>query len=143
MKTMKSVILFIVLMFIATLVYSQVPMKMSYQAVVRDTASNLVTNQEISMKVSILQGTTEGVVVYVEDLNPITNLNGLISIEIGAADGFSSINWANGPYFLKTEIDPSGGTDFSILGISQLLSVPYSMYSNKAKHQDNSLLYTF
>jgi hypothetical protein len=113
--------------------YAQAPSKMSYQAVIRNSANTLVTNQAIRMRISILQTTATGTAVYVETQTPMTNANGLASMEIGGgtvvSGNFSTINWANGPYFVKTETDPTGGTNYTITGTSQLLSVPYAMHA--------------
>ncbi|MCF8296668.1 MAG: PKD domain-containing protein [Saprospiraceae bacterium] len=108
---------------------AQIPQKMSFQAVIRNTNNQLVTNQTVGMQISILQASVTGTVVYIETQTTTTNDNGLITIEIGGQSGFDTINWANGPYYLKTETDPTGGTNYTIKGTSQLLSVPYSLYS--------------
>jgi hypothetical protein len=136
---MKQVFTFLVPMAIGILltasVFAQSPEKMSYQAVIRDASDNLVTSQAVGMQISILQGSASGTAVYVETQSPTTNANGLVSLEIGTgttSDDFSSIDWANGPYFIKTETDPAGGTSYSITGTSQLLSVPYSLHSGRA-----------
>jgi hypothetical protein len=85
------------------------------------------------MQISILQGSANGTAVYVETQTPTTNTNGLVSLEVGGgtvlSGNFSTIDWANGPYFIKTETDPAGGTNYTITGTSQLLSVPYAMYA--------------
>jgi uncharacterized protein (TIGR02145 family) len=113
--------------------YSQSPQKMSYQAVIRDNSNSLVTNQTVGLRISIIQGTPAGTSVFVETHTPNSNSNGLITIEIGGGTAvtgtFSTINWANGPYFVKTETDPTGGSSYTITGTSQLLSVPYALYS--------------
>lgn len=113
--------------------FSQAPQKMTYQAVIRDADNQLVTTQ-IRMQISILKGATNGDVVYNEVLTPIPNINGLITIEIGEGDpdSFEIIDWSDGPYFIKTETDPSGGTNYTITGVSQLLSVPFSLFANRA-----------
>ena len=112
---------------------AQSPNKMSYQAVVRNSGGTLVQNSTIGMKISILQGSTSGTVVYAETQTPNTNINGLVSIEIGGGTlvtgSFTSIDWSSGPYFIKTETDPTGGTSYNITGTSQALSVPYALYS--------------
>jgi trimeric autotransporter adhesin len=114
--------------------YAQVPQKMSYQAVIRDSDDNLVTNTEIGMRVTILEGSV-GIEVYQEifDPNPVTNDNGLVTLEIGSGTptigSFEDINWENGHISIKTETDPTGGTNYTITGQSQLLSVPYALYS--------------
>lgn len=114
--------------------FGQTPEKMSYQAVIRNSNDVLVANTPIRMQISILQATVDGTVVYSEIQTPTTNLNGLISIEIGIEAGFNSIDWANGPLFIKTETDPTGGTNYSITGTSQLLSVPYALHAKTAEN---------
>ncbi len=128
-------------------VFAQSPEKMSYQAVVRNDKGVLVQNSPIGLRISILQGSTTGTEIYKEifNPNPLTNANGLVSIEIGGGikvsrETFSAINWSNGPYFVKTETDPLGGTDYSITGVSQLLSVPYALYTTTADSAKNSNL---
>jgi hypothetical protein len=117
-------------------VFAQTPEKMSYQAIVRDASNKLLTSKAVGMQISILQGSTTGTSVYVETQTPTTNTNGLVSIEIGngtAMSGtFSGIDWVNGPYFIKTETDPNGGTNYTISGTSQLLSVPYALHAKTA-----------
>lgn len=115
---------------------SQAPEKMSYQAIVRNGSGQLLINQGIAIKVSLLQGSPAGTLVYSERLTGNTNANGLISLEIGTgtvlSGVFSSIDWTLGNYYLKTETDPSGGTNYTIAGTSQLLSVPYALYAKSA-----------
>jgi hypothetical protein len=115
--------------------FGQSPNGMSYQAVIRDASDNLVTSQTVGMQISILQGSASGTAVYTETQTPTANANGLVSVEIGTgttSDDFSSIDWANGPYFIKTETDPAGGTSYTITGTSQLLSVPYALHAKTA-----------
>ncbi|MEI8203857.1 MAG: hypothetical protein WCH34_12625, partial [Bacteroidota bacterium] len=138
-KTLSKIftLLIIILAYqqISTSVFGQSPQKMSYQAVIRGATNNLITNHAVGMRVSIIQGSATGTVVYKELYNPDpqTNANGLVDLEIGAGvpilGTFAGINWANGPYFIKTETDPTGGTSYSIVGTSQLLSVPYALYA--------------
>lgn len=113
---------------------AQAPQKMSYQAVIRDNAGQLIVNHLVGMQVSILKNSPSGNAVYTETLTPATNANGLISIEIGNATGFDTINWGSDIYFIKTETDPTGGTTYSITGTSQLLSVPYAIHAKTAEN---------
>lgn len=130
---MIKVLSFIVTVLVTTTLLAQSPERMSYQAIVRDSNNKLVTNQKVGIQISILQGTPTGTVAYNETQTPITNSNGLISIEIGGESGFNTIDWANGPYFIKTETDPTGGTNYSIIATSQLLSVPYALHTKTAE----------
>ena len=134
---MKKIITICAALFITASVFAQAPEKMSYQAVVRDASDNLITNTQIGMQISILQGSASGTAVYVETQEPTTNTNGLVSLEIGSgtvvSGDFTAIDWANGPYFIKTETDPTGGTSYSITGTSQLLSVPYALHAKTAE----------
>jgi hypothetical protein len=111
---------------------------MSYQAVVRNSSNELVTNQNVGIRIQILQGSESGDAVYSETQIVTTNTNGLLSIEIGGTSAivelgsFSTIEWLNGPYFVKNEIDPTGGTNYTITGTSQILSVPYAFHAKTA-----------
>ena len=128
----KSCFLLLVLCLSGTIL-AQAPQKMSYQAVIRNNTNLLVTSTAVGMRISILQGSIFGPSVYVETQNPMTNANGLVSLEIGSGTpiigSLATINWANGPYFIKTETDPTGGIGYSITGTSELMSVPYALFS--------------
>jgi hypothetical protein len=139
---MKRIFTIIIAVLLTASVFAQAPEKMSYQAVIRDASDNLVTNQTVGMQISILQGSTSGTVVYSETQTPTTNDNGLLSIEFGGGIGFDTINWANDSYFIKTETDLTGGSTYTITGTSQLLSVPYALYSNNSLNDNtgNQLL---
>src|SRR5574344_3123602 len=130
---MKKVFTILLAVFLTATVSAQSPNKMSYQAVIRNSSDALVTNTQIGLEVNIRQGTTSGTVVYTETQTPTTNANGLVSIEIGGGSGFNTIDWANGPYFIETKTDPAGGTNYTITGTSQLLSVPYALYAKTAE----------
>ena len=130
---MKRILTIFTAVLLTANVFAQSPEKMSYQAVVRNSDDQLVTDKQVGMQISILQGTATGAVVYIETQTPSTNANGLVSIEIGGGVGFNTINWSDGPYFLKTESDPTGGTNYTITGISQLLSVPYAFHAKTAE----------
>ncbi len=120
----------------ATLLMAQAPQKFTYQAVVRDAAGNLVSNAPVGVRVSILESAADGDAVYCETHLNNTNATGLLTLEVGggtATDGdFASIDWPNGPYFLKTEMDVKGGTNYTITSSQQLLSVPYALYAHYA-----------
>lgn len=127
-------LLFIAALALGTyLVSAQAPEKMSYQAVIRNATGQLVQNQNVAVKASILQNSGTGTVVFSELLLGTTNANGLMNLAIGSGTvltgSFSSINWSTGNYYLKTETDPTGGSNYTIAGTSQLLSVPYAMYA--------------
>ena len=149
---MKKLITILTLLLINLLLVAftpPVPEKISYQAVIRNSSNALVSNQAVGIKVSILQGSATGTVVYAETQTPTTNDNGLITIAIGTgavvSGSFSGIDWSAGPYFIKTETDPSGGTSYSITSTSELLSVPYALYAkdvqNKQWSESGSSIY--
>jgi hypothetical protein len=127
---------FVIICFIYSGLQAQAPQKMSYQAVIRDASNNLVVNRPVGMRFTIIRGSAIGTTVFAETHRSTTNINGMVSLEIGAGtplfNTFAGINWASGPYFLKTETDPNGGTAYTISGTSQLLSVPYALYAEKA-----------
>ena len=127
----RILITFFTMMLTVTAVFAQAPQKFSYQAVVRNANNQLMANASVGVRVSVVQGSIFGASVFVETHNVTTNVNGLLTLEVGdgtALQGsMSDINWGNGPYFLKTEMDPNGGTNYSITSTQQLLSVPYDL----------------
>jgi len=116
-----------------SLAFAQSPQSFSFQAVVRDGSGDLFTSSPVGMRISLLQGSASGTAVYVETHTPITNANGLASVQVGGGSvvsgTFASIDWAVGPYYIKSETDPNGGMSYTIIGTQQLLSVPYAMYA--------------
>jgi uncharacterized protein (TIGR02145 family) len=130
---MKKIYSLVLGLFITVSVFAQAPQKMSYQAVIRKSNNALVQSSSVGIRISILKGSLLGTSVYVEAQTATTNANGLVSLQIGTGTPiigtFSGINWATGPYFIKTETDPNGGTAYSIVATNELMSVPYALFS--------------
>jgi len=120
-------------------VNAQAPDKMSYQAVVRDSGNKLIKNTQVGIEINIYRGSAPGILIYTETQSPSTNDNGLLTVAIGGEAGFDTITWANGPCFLETKIDPAGGSDYTITGVSQLLTVPYALHARTAESVTGSL----
>ncbi len=131
---MRKIFTILVFLGLALVAFSQVPNKVNYQAVLRDASGTIKANTGVTLGVSILQGSATGTEVFAEDHAVTTNEFGLINIEIGSVNSaaFGAIDWSNGPYFLKVSVD---GTS---LGTSQILSVPYALYSSKAKYAETA-----
>ena len=114
-------------------IFAQAPQKMSYQAIIRNSNDSLLVSTPVGMLISLVQSSPTGIVVYSETQTATTNANGLVSLQIGmgtAVSGtFASIDWAAGPYYVKTETDLSGGTNYTIISSNELLSVPYALFS--------------
>lgn len=123
-------------MLISGILSAQSPQSFTYQSVIRNSTDQLVSNSPIGTRISIVQGSINGTVVYIETHNASTNANGLLSLVIGAgtvqSGTFSAIDWGNGPYFIKTETDINGGTNYALTGTQQLMSVPYALYAETA-----------
>lgn len=140
MKKVKYSLIALLCCISTYIIQAQKPNNLSYQAVLRNVNNTLMINIKVGMRISIIKGSEFGPSVYVETQNPKTNMNGLISLQIGAGDfiygNYRTIDWSEGPYFLKTEIDPFGGTDYTIISVQQILSVPFSMYADHAKFAD-------
>ncbi|MBI2793861.1 MAG: hypothetical protein HYX66_04325 [Ignavibacteria bacterium] len=128
----------VVLLCVIGVAQAQVPQTMNYQAVIRNASNELVANQNVSVRISIVQGALSSVPVYTEVHQAQSNLNGLVTLEIGAGvpvyGTFSAINWANGPYYIRTETDVNGGDAYSISGSSPLLSVPFALRAETAEN---------
>jgi len=134
---MKKIYLILtILILCAVSLFAQSPEKFTYQAVVRNASNALVANAQVGMRVSVLKDGATGNPVYVETHSVSTNANGLITVEIGGgipqSGTLATVNWAEGPFFLKSEIDPNGGSDYTVTTTQQLLSVPYALYAKEA-----------
>jgi len=133
---MKKLTTLIAILFCVVTLFAQAPEKFTYQAVVRNANNSLVANAQVGVRVSILRGSANGSAVYVETQTATTNANGLVTLSIGGGSvqqgTFASIDWANGPFFLQTETDPNGGSNYTVSTTQQLLSVPYALYAKMA-----------
>lgn len=132
----KTFLTFITSVALSASLWAQAPQAFNYQGVARDLSGTAMATKNISVKASILDGTATGTVVYAETQTIATNQFGLFTLSIGTGTVVSGIfantNWASGNKYLKIEIDPNGGSSYTLTGTTQLLSVPYAMYSAKA-----------
>jgi len=140
MKSLYLSAIFILTM--ATIGYSQTPYLFNYQAIVHDITGQVVDNQSVGIKISILQGTSTGSAVFSETHNVTTDGYGLVNLQIGSGTNLgpqlSSILWYVDLYFIKIEIDPAGGTAYTITSTSQLISVPYAMQAETVVQNDDA-----
>lgn len=117
--------------------FAQAPRKFTYQTVVRNSSQALLQNSNCGIKITIRSGSATGTVVYSETHTKTSNINGLVTLEIGAGTVVSGtmagINWGANTYFVQTQIDPAGGTNYTISGTNQLLSVPYALNAGAVK----------
>jgi uncharacterized protein (TIGR02145 family) len=140
-KTMKGVmkgsILFLFFSMIHVIGFGQAPDLISYQAIIRNSNNELVSNVSVGTRISILRGSAADVLLYQEEHNVKTNLNGLIYLNIGSGaplvGTMSGIDWSKGPFYVKSETDPTGGKNYTLVVVSQLLSVPFSIYAKSAE----------
>ena len=130
---MKKLILSLVaITTIALSSFGQAPEGFKYQAVVRDAGNLILNNQTVGMRLTIQQGSIGGVTAYSETFSVTSNAYGLVNLEIGTGTtsyDFTTIDWGSGPYFIETAADVTGGTSYTVMGTSQLMSVPYALYA--------------
>lgn len=128
----KSVLFFIFFFLSLSCVVAQDAI--SYQAIARDHAGAVISNQTISVKFEIRQGSMTGTSVFSETHTATTNQFGLFTLGVGSVSTsqFQAINWAAMPFFMEVSIDPAGGTSFTSVGNQQLMSVPYALYAKTA-----------
>ena len=130
---MKKVItILLAIIAISTAVMAQVTDGFSYQAVVRNASGQLLSNRNVGVRISIIKGTPDGSEVYNQTFTPTTNNNGLFTIVIGGNAAFNSINWSTSPYFLHSEIDINGGTNYTLETVQQIHAVPFALHANVA-----------
>lgn len=138
---MKRIILICIGFFTTAILFAQAPAAFKYQAVARDGSGAVMANKTVSFRMSIIEGTVTGDIVYSEKHNAVTNEFGLVNLEIGngtvLTGNISGINWGVDVHFLRIEMDPDGGSSFQLMGTSQLLSVPYALHAKTVETGDN------
>ena len=129
---MKKLFTSILLLFVGLATFAQTPSSFNYQAVLRDASGGILSNQEIEIGIALLQGSATGTEVFAETHAVTTNEFGLVNLQIGSVNtaGMETIYWSDGPYFIEISVD---GT---VMGTSQLLSVPFAMHA-KTVENDN------
>jgi uncharacterized protein (TIGR02145 family) len=137
MNKIRKYIIILCLFITGITCYSQAPNLISYQTVIRNGNNELVSNTTVGVRINILGGPEANVLVYQEEHTVKTNINGLAYLTIGNGtilNGvITGIDWSKGPYFIKSETDPTGGKNYSIIVVSQILSAPYAIYANTAE----------
>jgi len=130
---MRKILIALLTILVINSTFAQSPNFLKYQAVIRNSDGEIMSNQSISLDIDLLQGGANGTIVFTENHSLTTNNFGLINIEIGSKNqiGFSTIDWSEGPYFIEVKVNSIS------LGINQLLSVPYALYANKAQKAYN------
>ncbi|MEY3376512.1 MAG: hypothetical protein RL463_822 [Bacteroidota bacterium] len=132
MKSLKTLLLLI----LSVTIYAQSPLGFSFQTIIRDAEGKVQKNQAVKLRFSILQGSESGSSIYSETHSKTTNEYGVINLTVGTgtpvSGSFSSIVWGSNIHFLKTEIDPLGGNNYTLSSTSQLMSVPYATYASQA-----------
>ena len=117
-------------------ILAQTPQGFKYQAVIRNANGSLVTNQQVSIKTSLISGSALGNVDYSEQHDVATNGYGVASFTVGygtpITGTYTAVNWIANDYFLKTELDIQNNGNFQLMGTSQILSVPYASHANTA-----------
>ncbi|MCK5839386.1 MAG: hypothetical protein KAG99_06025 [Bacteroidales bacterium] len=147
----KGLVNLIVITFFSTLLSAQSPQSFHYQALVKGLNGSVIADQDISLKISIVQDSLPGTIIYSEIHNDSTNRFGMVNVRVGngtvQTGDFTNIDWGAGPYFLSVEVDPEGGNNYTLLSSSELMSVPYALYAEKTgdttrwKKADNNVYY--
>jgi hypothetical protein len=134
---MKSLLSFYISFVFCLTGFCQEPESFNYQTIVHNTAGEVVATHAVSIKISILAGSDYDSIFYSEKHDVTTNRLGLVSISIGSGvdktGNLSSLDWSADKYFLKVEMDVSGGTNYTEMGITQILNMPYTSPSKKPK----------
>ncbi len=129
-KTMRKFLLLLLTFVVTSLLIAQVPQKFAYQAVVRNANGQAIANQNVKLRITLLAGSISGDVVYTELHEITTSPLGIVNLQVGGGTlptgNFGSIPWDDG-IFIKIEIDPAGGNTFVLMGISQIVSMPYAL----------------
>ena len=137
MKKYKALNQFLmILIFVSFLTNLNAQTGLNFQGVARTASNAVIASQDITLKLSILQGSATGLTEYIEVRKVTTNAQGLFTAVIGDSftistlGKFSDIDWKLSPKFLKIEIDPAAGNNFITMGTTQFQFVAYAKFAN-------------
>ena len=139
-------LLLLLLSFLSLSVFAQSPLEFNYQAVARDNKGIPLNNREVKVRFSIRSQATDGAIEYMEIRKLETNPFGMFSVSIGSKDAFfssgslSDVKWESGRKYLQVEIDVNGGNNYTDLGATQMVSVPYALFALKTMEQKKDTL---
>lgn len=120
--------------------FAQAPQGFTYQAAVRDAQGRAVAGRQVTVRIALVQGTALGTESYAEMHQPTTDAAGLFTITVGQGNALTNctmdacVDWAAGPWFLRSQVDPEGGQNFTLSTTQQLMSVPYALYAANVQH---------
>ncbi len=140
---MKTILFFFLFLFLSNIINAQAPSKFNYQGVARDASGNGLTDQNIQIRISILDGSVSGTLLFEEIHAATTNAFGLFTLAIGTGTAgtihpdLASLNWGNQDKFIQVEFDPTATGNYILSGTSQLMSVPYALHSAHADSAAN------
>jgi hypothetical protein len=145
MKKLNLMLLFLIIIGSVT---AQAPQSFKYQAIARNADGAAIVNTTIGIKISLISNNINGNVVYSETFSPLSNGVGIFNLNIGQGSvisgNFSDIDWGADSYFLKAAMDVTGGSNYVDMGTTQLLSVPYSLYTGSIYvHYSNDTKFAF
>ncbi len=133
----KITLTFLTTLIVSISIFSQAPQAFKHPAVIRDNTGEILSNQSVSFRINILDGSAAGTVIYQETHNVITNQFGIAIMEIGngtqVVGTFTNINWGSNSKFMELELDPTGGTNYLLMGTTQMMSVPYALHSETSE----------
>jgi hypothetical protein len=127
---MKKMTYLIALFLYSSGIWGQAPLNFNYQAVLRDTAGNILEEQNVDVTINILRNSPEGNLVYTETHNTQTNAFGLVNLKIGTQSSLEGIDWGADIYFMEVLVNGA------LMGSTQLLSVPYALHARSADESD-------
>lgn len=114
-------------------IYATTATGFNYQAVVRDASGTIIQNQPVSMRFTIRDSTPAGFIVFQQTDTVIPNSFGIITVIVGGGTivtgTLDGVNWGNNNKFMQVEADLNGGTNYTDMGTTQLMSVPFAMYA--------------
>lgn len=138
MKTLTLTTFFFLALFSYAL--SQ-PAGFTYQSIVRTAQGQPLTDQDITMRLTVREGSAQGTAVYQEVHNAQSNGFGLVNLVVGdgtSSDDLTDVSWGSSSHYLQVEVDPEGGSSYTDMGTSQLLSVPYARHAETASNVDDA-----
>ncbi len=140
---MKQILKLFIFFFWISKSIAQAPQGIPYQAIARNASGVAIASTVVKVRFSIRDSIATGPLRYQETHNLTTSALGLFSLNVGmgtvVSGTFSGISWGKNAKFLQVELNTTGGTTYTDLGTTQMMSVPYALYSGRTNYRISSL----
>ncbi len=139
---MKQLFLSFIFLFLASGVGAQVPGVFSFQGVAKNANGQpLAAGTSIKVRFTVRENDPVGSVALTDTHSPTVSQGGIFNLLVGNGNlvgtSIYALDWGTKKYYLQVEL-AADGINYSGMGTTQFVSVPYALHSSEADRWKNN-----